>query len=163
MSVGDRLAILRNGGIQQIGAPPEVYDSPRNDYVARMLGQPTLNLIKVRRDPASNRLTSADGAFEFGAGANGAATVGLRPENVTLTPIDQAGPGPAARVSTIEPLGGFTVVNIEVDGADAGYRVLLRGQPALTVGQAMKLGYAPDAALWFDQDGNKLEREGKLA
>ena len=160
MSIADRLAILREGTIQQIGTPAEIYDQPKNDYVARMLGQPSLNLITVMPDPAGDGLVSPDRFFRFGKKPDQVRTIGIRPENVTLTDPATDASMPPARILTIEPLGGFTVVNVGAEGAEASYRVLMQGQPDIAVGQAAQLGFVPDTLLHFDAQGALIRLQG---
>src|SRR5437763_14633610 len=81
-SVADRMAILENGRLRQIGAPVETYDRPASIYAARLLGSPMMNILKsVRGDRG---IEAAEGAIRIpDATAPAEATeIGLRPEDI---------------------------------------------------------------------------------
>jgi iron(III) transport system ATP-binding protein len=97
-AVADRIAVLDQGRIQQIGTPTELYDHPANRFVATFLG--TANLIEGR---------IAGGSFEGGGlvlggvgGSEGPACISIRPQDITLGP---PGAGTAATVEAFEFLG----------------------------------------------------------
>ncbi|MGL5168212.1 MAG: ABC transporter ATP-binding protein [Afipia sp.] len=115
MTLANRIVIMRDGHVQQVGAPLEVYDRPVNLFVAGFIGSPEMNLIEGR---ASN------GMFESGAlrivlpalyqGINEDIVLGIRPEHIAL------GEGPDAlafEVAVIEQLGAQTLGIGEVSGA----------------------------------------------
>jgi iron(III) transport system ATP-binding protein len=100
-AIADRIAVLDQGRIQQIGAPVELYDHPANRFVATFLG--TANLIDGRIEPGGRFV--ADGiALDGINGPDGPACVSLRPQDVTVTP---AGQGIGATIVAREFLGGF--------------------------------------------------------
>ncbi|NEY91811.1 ABC transporter ATP-binding protein [Tabrizicola oligotrophica] len=134
MSVADRMAILEQGVIRQIGTPAELYDRPATSYVAQLLGAPVMNLIPP-------------GLF---ATRPGAALVGVRPEDLRVTP-DPAG---RAEVTGVEPLGGYTVLTLRA--GESQLRVLLRGQPAFAPGQRLHLDAAEERLHHFAADGHRL-------
>lgn len=130
MTMADRIAIIRNGVVQQIGTPQEVYDTPANLFVADFIGAPPINLLggnlSIREgsigleygDRRFCRLIDASNpaAASVLAQANGAAAIiGLRAEDIELLLGDHSGdesiPG---RVVLVEPLGGETLVHIEI-------------------------------------------------
>jgi ABC-type sugar transport system ATPase subunit len=92
MTIGDRIAVLASGTLQQIGTPQEVYDQPANVFVARFLGSPSMNLV-----PGGGVLGGASGQ-----------TVGVRPEDLH---VDVAGPV-TATVVVVESLGSETVLEV---------------------------------------------------
>ncbi len=111
MSVADRMAILEKGTIRQIGRPVEIYDHPATTYVAHLLGSPVMNILPARRTGASYDV--AEGTIQLTApdGLAGVAELGLRPEDLRVTPW-QGGSGRPATVTEVEPLGGYTVVTL---------------------------------------------------
>lgn len=155
MSIADRIAILEQGAIRQIGSPTEAYDRPASDYVARLLGAPAINLL--RGVPAGDQYHLAEGAIVLPlAGVpEGTATVGIRPESLTLGP-DAAGNG--ATVFEVEPLGGFTVVTL--DAGEDRVRALLRGQPRVETDSRVTLAVDPAAVHFFAADGRALSAAG---
>jgi multiple sugar transport system ATP-binding protein len=133
MSVADRLAILDQGRIVQIGTPTELYDRPATPFVARLLGSPAINLVP----PGLIAGTPARGAL-----------IGIRPEDLRVT----AGSG--ATVTGVEPLGGYTVLTIA--SGDQSLRAMLRGQPAFAPGEAVAISADPARVHAFAPDGGRL-------
>jgi multiple sugar transport system ATP-binding protein len=155
MSVADRIAILENGRIRQVGTPIEVYDRPLSAYVARLLGAPAMNLL-----PLSPEGVAAGGAIRLPDGLRPveAATLGVRPEALRVTPWSEGAVGAPGRVADVEPLGGFTVVTLEA--GEAPLHALLRGQPDIRVDARVALGFDPDEAHFFDESGDTLRSRG---
>lgn len=154
MSVADRMAILERGRIRQIGSPVEIYDRPATTYVARFLGAPVMNILPARREGPD--VVAADGALRIGGAAPGAdfADLGLRPEDLRVSPWSAAGPGRPATVAEVEPLGGYTVVTL--DAGATRLRAMLRGQPDIRVASQVALGCDPARAHYFDAAGQAL-------
>jgi multiple sugar transport system ATP-binding protein len=150
MSVADRMAILENGRISQIGTPTEVYDRPASAYVARLLGAPMMNILPLGPDGSA-----AGGTIRLPQGAlpKGATTIGIRPENLRVLPW-QDGQGTSGRVADVEPLGGATVVTLEA--GEAPLRALLRGQPDIRVDSRVALQVEPTLAHFFGSSGEAL-------
>ncbi|MBZ9819901.1 ABC transporter ATP-binding protein [Mesorhizobium sp. CA4] len=156
MSVADRMAILENGRIRQIGAPAEIYDRPASAYVARMLGSPMMNILPSVRGPSG--IEAAEGRIRI-ADAKAPAEaieIGLRPEDINVRPW--AGNGTAegrpARVFEVEPLGGYTVVTLAA--GQARLRALLRGQPDIRPDAMVAISCEPAKVHYFGQDGGAL-------
>jgi ABC-type sugar transport system ATPase subunit len=106
MTLGTRMAVMRDGAVEQIGRPLDIYGRPSNTFVAAFVGSPAMNLL-----PGSM-------AFALGLDAEGLApaggrdvTVGLRPQDVELTPV--SGEAASGSVEVIEPLGGATLVPVQ--------------------------------------------------
>ena len=134
MSVADRMAILRAGRIAQVGTPREVYDFPRDRYVAELVGSPPMNFVAGRLEGGHFRDAAGPIALPVGGGlADGPVELGLRPEDLRLVAPDTAGAW-RGTVDEVEPLGAVTLVDLLVG------RQLLRlevpGQPAVRVGEA---------------------------
>jgi multiple sugar transport system ATP-binding protein len=117
MTMGDRVAVMNQGRFEQIGTPSQIYSRPVNEYVAKFLGSPRMNVLdgQVVRDDAGRRVLRADG-FTWDSPtdlhADGAVTVGLRPESVVPTPHDSAGAVPAT-VDFAENLGNEMIVHMQ--------------------------------------------------
>lgn len=156
MSVADRMAILEEGGIRQIGAPVEIYDRPANAYVARLLGSPAMNILPGRQ--AGSTFEAADGAIRIPAGnaPTGAVEIGVRPENLRVEPWTEDKQGRPARVFEVEPLGGYTVVTL--DAGQSRLRALMRGQPDIRTETMVALSCDPARVHFFGQSGGALGR-----
>jgi multiple sugar transport system ATP-binding protein len=100
MTMGDRVAILDNGQLQQVGSPNEVYDRPTNRFVAEFIGSPSMNFLDVRLQETSNGYSLVDTenseVFDFpltdetarrlGVEDRTRLSVGVRPEGITVRP-----------------------------------------------------------------------------
>jgi multiple sugar transport system ATP-binding protein len=115
MTMGDRVAVICAGRLQQIGAPATVYDAPANVFVAGFIGSPAMNFLSA--DVADGTATVAGSLIPLPPQANlaGRSTVivGIRPEHVLLERSDDA---MKARVQAVEQLGNETVVHLDIDG-----------------------------------------------
>ncbi len=124
MSLADRIAVMDLGVLQQYGSPIEVYNEPRNVFVANFMGSPSMNLVPCA-------LTGGDGAYALDFGEGGSAPVdhddlkrrcraarepalifGARPEDLDLAPSGYTGPGIEATVTFVEPIGPRTIVHL---------------------------------------------------
>jgi multiple sugar transport system ATP-binding protein len=133
MTMGDRIAVLNAGVIQQLGTPQELYDHPANLFVAGFIGSPAMNFftgqlarageaaqVRIGADGASQALTLSGGAAEQ---VTGQAPVGGREVIVGIRPEDlRAGDGGAGqtlqgRVDVVEHLGNEQLVHLQVAGA----------------------------------------------
>ena len=153
MTMADRIVVMRDGIVEQIGSPLELYDHPANVFVAGFIGSPAMNLI---------RGTWQDGAVMIGSAripvrrnirvSNGQSVLlGSRPEH--LSPSD--GSPLAARVEVIEPTGADTLLMCTLDGQPL--TVVLRDRMALAPGDLLKLAPQLDALHVFDaQSGRSL-------
>jgi multiple sugar transport system ATP-binding protein len=127
MSLADRIAIMNEGVLQQVGTPTDVYRHPANLFVAQFIGSPVMNIstARVQTDGGELRLSIGDGAgtFRFPAELEqrmSAArysepdlTVGIRPEGVLLARQQAEGFIPA-EAHIIEPLGAYDIVDLKV-------------------------------------------------
>jgi ABC-type sugar transport system ATPase subunit len=121
MSMPDRIAVLREGVVQQVAPPEDVYHRPANRFVATVVGSPPMNFLPVTVAAAdgSVRLVHPGFSVEIAPGVelarpleDGAASfVGIRPEDVSITEDAQ---GIVATVYANEPLGGETVVDLKL-------------------------------------------------
>jgi sn-glycerol 3-phosphate transport system ATP-binding protein len=155
MTLGERICVIDNGVIQQVGTPQEVYDAPANAFVAGFLGSPAMNLLRVAVTAGQAML----GGCPVAAAQPGLTevTVGIRPEALQITG-DQAD-GIHMVVDYHEPLGSHVLVYGTVDGSevvvDAGLAV--RPEP----GTVLSLAVTPGAAYLFDAaTGAALPRTG---
>src|SRR4051812_13219117 len=105
MTLADRVVVLRDGAIEQVGTPLELYDRPANRFVAQFIGTPQMNVVEAATVP---QLESVLG-LQVPAGG----FVGLRPESVALT---ASGAGQLqAQVELIESLGAETLVHVSTE------------------------------------------------
>jgi sn-glycerol 3-phosphate transport system ATP-binding protein len=101
MTLGDHVAVLADGKLQQTGAPQEVYDRPKNAFVAGFIGSPPMNLL--RGVAVGGRITAGDFAIGRPGIADGEVIVGLRPGSLRAAPDGL--PSLDFRIDVVEPLG----------------------------------------------------------
>ncbi len=123
MTMGDRLAILNGGNLQQTGAPTDVYEHPKNEFVAGFVGSPSMNVLDVNVEHRENAvtLTNADG-FEYtltgeraqrlSSAVGDTVRLGVRPEDITV--VD--GTGIETAVEVIEPVGSDNYLYLDLPG-----------------------------------------------
>jgi multiple sugar transport system ATP-binding protein len=152
MTLASRVAVMRGGRIQQIGAPGEVYAKPANMFVAGFLGSPTMNFITGRLGEVSStgvrfqagafEATVPHDAFLVQPPLNAEAVLGVRPEHITLVPPDEL--HTPAQVTLVEPMGSHQVVWLDMHDQRIAAVVNTPEPPALgdTVGVAMDLSRA---------------------
>jgi multiple sugar transport system ATP-binding protein len=99
MTLADRVVVLRDGNIEQVGSPLELYDRPANQFVAQFIGTPSMNILPLSSLPRSPQdgLTLPAGGF-----------IGIRPEYVELG--SASADGYAATVDVVEALGAETLI-----------------------------------------------------
>jgi multiple sugar transport system ATP-binding protein len=120
MTLASRIAILKDGRLQQYDTPAEVYRRPANLFVAGFVGSPSMNLLPgvlesgiFRRDGLCIELTPEQRAA---VGARREITLGVRPEDIDFSAAAQSG-WSAARVWVVEDLGNETLIRLALDGA----------------------------------------------
>ncbi|MFC4845530.1 ABC transporter ATP-binding protein [Hephaestia sp. GCM10023244] len=157
MTLADRIVVLNQGGIEQVGSPMDIYLTPRTEFVASFVGSPRINLLPVTVEPAGARARArlANGATVDTAVATadlptGTMTLGLRPECIRPAALD--GAPLAARVQVVERLGERTLLHVALDD---GTPIVAEdgGLSAVRPGDRIGLAVQPDRAHLFDADG----------
>jgi len=162
MTMGTRIALMREGVIQQIGSAREIYSDPANTYVARFIGTPPMNLIEAVLSDGdiglgAVRLPRPPG---FGAGASGKALLGIRPNAITVqrTPGQHSIPG---RVVMVEHIGAESVIAVRpdeartthaTDGALDAVMVTVPGYSEFAIGDAAHLQFDTAQAVLFSAE-----------
>jgi multiple sugar transport system ATP-binding protein len=121
MTMGDRIVIMKDGYIQQVGAPLEVYDFPQNEFVAGFIGSPPMNFFRAKLVKADGSLAMDMGNFQlkipseyassYDKYLNKDVTFGIRPEDIAdIYPEDETWKSFKAIVEVIEPLGAEIIL-----------------------------------------------------
>ncbi len=158
MTLADRIVVLNQGRVEQVGTPREVYHHPANVFVAGFIGSPAMNLLPATITAREgDRMTLSLGpelgevllTGGFGGRAGDGVTLGLRPEAMTL----QAGGVPAA-VTLAEHLGAETILHLTA----AGRTLVLKspGDLAAEGGQTVSVALNTQGACLFDATGQTL-------
>ncbi len=155
MTMGDRIAVLSAGKLQQIGTPREVYSRPSNRFVATFLGTPPMNVFAGKVEGGRAHLGETSIAAPAGA-ADGAVLLGFRPERATLIEEgDDVGDDLAisGTIHFLESLGDETIVHVDL-GEGAAARVRVPGFTDLARGTAVRVRAPRDTVAWFDAAGD---------
>jgi multiple sugar transport system ATP-binding protein len=134
MTLADKIVVLRDGRVEQIGSPMALYNDPVNQFVASFLGSPAMNFL-----PAGP------------LGGPAGHVVGVRPEHLRIADDGRL----SGRVTHVEKLGGDT--NILID-TEAGERVTVRefGQFEIAPRAVVRLGFEDRHAFHFDAEGHRV-------
>jgi multiple sugar transport system ATP-binding protein len=149
MTMADKIVVLRLGVIEQAGAPLELYNNPRNLFVAGFIGSPKMNLLTTSAQGAG--LQVAGGNLALQRNIAGATTLGIRPEHITIA--DGSGTKLAdVRVDLVENLGGQTVVYATTaDGQPL--TIVLEGQRRFELGSTVSAYIDPARVHLFNAEG----------
>ncbi len=163
MTLADRIVVLRDGYIEQIGSPDEVYNRPNSVFVAGFIGAPTMNFVRCRAEGGDGGLALrlADGSAlavspalqeRFGRHRDRELVLGIRPEFFQLVPGGN-GAHIAPRIHVVEPLGSDTLFFFDL----AGSEVVARMPPltGLEPGDPLPLAIDMDKTHLFDAETEK--------
>lgn len=149
MTMADRIVVMNQGKIQQIGAPLDLYDRPANKFVASFIGSPSMSFIQG--------VVTEDGMFRTSEGEaiavpgraipKGLAEMGIRPENFVVAPD---GKGLTLAVEVVEPTGPETHVYGQIDGASV--RAVFRERIHLAPGERVPVTARPEHIHLFDKE-----------
>jgi multiple sugar transport system ATP-binding protein len=159
MTLGDRVVVMKDGLIQQVGEPLELYNTPANKYVAGFIGSPAMNFTTVNITNEGGVLYATNSAMRIrvpdaltarlGPHTGKQATLGIRPENLHMArSTDTADTTISATVEVSEQLGSEVILDVKVaDGAMvASVEPTVRVKP----GEPVKLGLDPGGLRFFD-------------
>jgi len=158
MTMADKIVVLNGGNVEQIGSPLELYDHPRNKFVASFIGSPSMNLLDGKVTAADGGTatvalagTTLDVPVPGGATKGQEITIGVRPEHLKL-----ADSGIKAKVRVVEPTGSEIHVILQAEAQEI--TAVFRERHKLVPGDIVALGLDLDQAHLFDGDtGDRLE------
>ena len=146
MSLGDRVVVLKNGLVQQIAAPQEMYSKPANRFVAEFVGTPTMNMLEGALSMKDNWATFALKSLQIQGAVDAwkslaqsgpqSAVLGIRPEHVLLN----AAGGFAATVEAVEHYGDRMDVVVQT----SGHRLVARCSPDASIQEGKSISVAVD-------------------
>lgn len=156
MTMSDRIAVMMDGHIVQVGTPDAVYSDPRDLRVAEFVGSPKINLLPAAVDEdGSVRMLGAPTPVRVAHPVGAALRVGLRPEALR---VDREGPI-VGRIVHLENLGSEVFVHLAVEGC--GAPVVSRHDReeagAMRLGECLRLGFAASAMRIFGADGLRVD------
>jgi ABC-type sugar transport system ATPase subunit len=161
MTMADRIVILRDGIVQQIGTPHEVYDIPANTFVAMFVGSPPMNLLP-------GRLAASDGGRRFvgpatvkleGLGSfdvldNDEIMLGIRPENIELAGANEPATIPGT-VELVEAVGSDSFLSVAI-ADDVSVMVRVAADTRVAEGELVSLRFPPHRIRLFDAKGERV-------
>jgi len=161
MTLADRIAIMNEGILQQVGTPDEVYTYPVNKFVAGFIGSPSMNFIKgtIKLDP-NNRLIFKCAAFDYPVPEayqgilkdvfiNNEVWLGIRPEHIELN--ESVTDGLVATIGVLEPIGSDTFVYIDFP-ADKTMIVKIEGLAIFKLDQEVSVTFKEDQIHFFNSE-----------
>jgi multiple sugar transport system ATP-binding protein len=141
MTLADRIVIMRDGVILQVGTPTEVYEAPVDVFTARFIGSPAMNLL-----PGS------------AAGQSDGMLVGIRPHDLIVGAATDGGLTLAGEVTAVEPLGAETLVHLDIAGTDVV--ATAPGKVSPKVGETITARAEPGSLYLFDAATEKARGRG---
>lgn len=153
LTMADRIAVLNEGRIIQIGTPEDIYDRPATTFIAQLVGSPRINLYNARREDDTISISDSDVHLPAPRGSKPPSEflVGIRPENVNPDPKGNF----TGQLVLAEPLGVETILHIQ-----SGQRTLLSLVPGITsyhLGDVMKFNIAFEHIHYFGLNGDRLQ------
>jgi ABC-type sugar transport system ATPase subunit len=166
MTMGDRIALLREGNLEQVGDAQEVYSRPVNAFVAGFLGSPAMSFapFEVRATGSGTELVNGTVRFvvpawppALGSQGRSAIRIGVRPEDVMPWSAGGDLVGPLkGRIQYVEALGRETFVGVEV-GDGVSFTAQIPGGERVDPGDVLELGFKKGRMYLFDElDGSAL-------
>ena len=164
MTMADKIVVLRDGWVEQVGAPLELYNLPRNQFVAGFIGSPRMNFMTGRKvaDGPGGMIVEVPGvgAIHTSAAAPGGVgqevTIGIRPEHIREG--QAAANQISGTVASVEQLGGLSYVRL----SDPDLTVQLSGQTSLGNGDRTEIHFPAEDIHVFDARGIALPRAALL-
>jgi multiple sugar transport system ATP-binding protein len=161
LSLGDRLAVMRDGRIVQCDAPLRVYEHPVSTFVGGFIGNPPMNFLPAAIEVTDGQPLARVGAHAFPVPeelrglAGRRLLAGIRGESVVLSAAGAPGAVPG-RVRVVEPLGSHVLVTVTIEGTE--FKVLTQTGFAAAEDAELWLRPVPEKVRWFDQDTGREVR-----
>src|SRR5436190_3482675 len=159
MTLGDRVVVMKDGWVQQVGDPLGLYGKPRNRFVAGFIGSPAMNFVEMTVAESNGALwveapglrlrVPADRVARLGAKKGQSVTLGIRPEDLRLaTSSDPAEITTEAVVDVVEPLGSEILLDLKV-GQNV---IVVRVDPSqrMKVHEKIRIAFIPERMHFFD-------------
>jgi len=165
LTLGDRIAVLKEGVLQQIATPMELYQRPANKFVAGFIGSPSMNFIEgvIQRSDATVAATGlctfkgVDLTVDVPCDANrrGRVFLGVRPQHIEVSADGQN--RPRAEVGVVEPMGNEQIVYVTLSGGDKLVAVA-PPEEIIKPGDTVSINIRPEGAHLFDAEtGRRID------
>ena len=153
MTMADKIVVMRDGRILQVGTPTDLYENPVDIFTARFIGSPSMNMMEA---DLSKGVLAIDGVAVSGLtlpAHEGRVLVGLRPHDLVVSDATGAGLSASGVVEAVEPLGSETLVHVMIGKALVTATAPGRVVPA--VGSTVSVHADPGALYLFDAASEK--------
>ncbi|HCP00727.1 MAG: sugar ABC transporter ATP-binding protein [Alphaproteobacteria bacterium] len=160
MTLADRIVVMNQGKIVQMGSPLEIYGDPVSYFVADFFGNPAMNLVEGEFVSGDSGLQFKSPQFtiplpsKYSQKQPGKGTLGIRPENVTIGATDAAA-SINREVELVEPLGKDTLLYFET-GAERPFVAVIEGTQSVERHANVDVGFPDDAIFLFDETGARI-------
>ena len=159
LTMGDRIAVLKDGLLQQVGSPRDLYETPKNVFVAGFIGSPAMNLFNVDLVEGGLKFGSAVAPVErttLASTSGTKATIGVRPEDLV---VSTSGEGLPVEVDLVEELGadGYLYGHTDIDGTRVDIVARVDGRSHPSAGDRIVISPDPQHIHVFDaESGDRL-------
>ena len=151
MTMADRIVVLNNGRVEQLGAPLDLYHRPSTEFVAGFIGAPSMNFLDIEQD--SDGVSYRGSPIPVAVSTGQPARIGIRPEHIV---IGKAGTGSLdAKIRVTEQLGGESYIHTLTDPGDQ-IVARIEGETGLGPGEVVGLLFPPERTHLFGHDGQRL-------
>jgi multiple sugar transport system ATP-binding protein len=167
LAMSDRIMVMNDGVLQQMGTPEEIYDTPENLFVAGFVGEPAMNTFSVERSTVAGRDYLSIGGQRIAAEELRLPWVpklptfvmGIRPKNVILGEAGRPG-SVKGRIHTFEVLGDFTLASVELESGDLIFKI---GEAGLRhdLDEPVSISFEPEKVLYYDPQSTLRIRQGR--
>jgi multiple sugar transport system ATP-binding protein len=158
MTMGDRIAILNDGELQQVATPDTCYNDPANEFVAGFIGSPSMNFFPVDITESDEGVALDNTGFETTLPVSvspGSYTLGVRPEDFTIAENGRI----AAEVEVVEPMGSDNFLHLRISDTDQEITARVSSTFHPDDGDVVELDFDPADVHLFQENGDRIDIE----
>ena len=147
MTLSDRMVVMKDGKIAQLGSPLEVYSKPNSVFVATFVGSPKMTILRGESD--GQTLTHEGGSqFRFSSDIVGPVLLGVRPEEIVIEPSNEG----QGRIEQVELLGPRAVITVSLGESSVVAVVETQKLTGIVLGSRVSISFSTISAHLFDQN-----------
>ncbi|MBB3238000.1 ABC transporter ATP-binding protein [Phyllobacterium endophyticum] len=167
MTLADRIVVFKDGYIEQVGTPIELYKNPANLFVAQFIGSPSMNILdgKVEREANGAAKCSLDcgvaldfGQLPDGISAGDRISIGVRPENTRIADATTDGPVFTGIIDFVEHLGEVQILYVDMKASERKYLIKVDGSGSYARGDTIRFTARAQDIHVFDANGSATTR-----